>query len=245
MKVCCVIPAYQESRAIAQVVAAAKRYCSHVIVVDDGSTDGTGAIAASHGALVVRHPRNLGKGAALRTGFREALNLGCDIIITLDGDGQHDPRSIPRFLRKITESDADVVVGSRHATLAGTMPLFRRLSNLLTTKALRLLYGVPVTDSQSGYRAFKRKVIATIRVRDNGFAAETEILIDAKRAGFVIDEVPIATNYGSERSKIRAHRDIARWLVTLARNLFIRAPSSSATAYSQGGRPPQEVPRRP
>jgi len=227
MKVCCVIPAFQESQAIAQVVTAAKLYCSAVIVVDDGSTDGTGAIAASHGALVIRHPRNLGKGAALRTGFRKALQLGCSIIITLDGDGQHNPHSIPRFIRKIKDG-ADVVVGSRYTTLAGTMPFHRRMSNLITTKALRVLYGIPVTDSQSGYRAFKRRVLTVVQVRDNGFAAETEILIDAKRAGFIIDEVPIATNYGAERSKIRAHRDITRWLVTLLRNLIIRTPQSKS-----------------
>jgi glycosyltransferase involved in cell wall biosynthesis len=222
MKVCCVIPAYQESRAIEQVVHKSQRYCDRVIVVDDGSTDGTGSIAAATGALVLSHPRNLGKGAALRTGLGKALNLACPVTITLDGDGQHDPRSIPRFVQAIQEKDADVVVGSRYATLAEAMPFARKLSNLMTTKALRLLYGVPVTDSQSGYRAFTKRVLRTIRVRSNGFAAETEMLIDAKRAGFKIAEVPVATSYGEEKSKIRALRDIARWVLTLIRNLLYR-----------------------
>lgn len=222
MKVCCVIPAYQESRAIEQVVRASRRYCDSVIVVDDGSTDDTGSIAAATGASVLRHPRNLGKGAALRTGLEKAVDLGCPLVITLDGDGQHDPRSIPRFVEAIREKDVDVVVGSRYSTLAATMPFARQLSNLLTTKALRVLYGVPVTDSQSGYRAFTRRVLRTIRVRSNGFAAETEMLIDAKRAGFRIAEVPVATSYGEEESKIRAFRDIARWVLTLIRNLLYR-----------------------
>jgi glycosyltransferase involved in cell wall biosynthesis len=222
MKVCCVIPAYQESRAIGQVVQATRRYCDPVIVVDDGSTDETGSIAAAEGALVLRHSRNLGKGAALRTGLTKASQLGCLVTITLDGDGQHNPQSIPRFVQAILENDADVIVGSRYATLAEAMPFARKLSNLMTTKALRVLYRVPVTDSQSGYRAFRRRVIRNIRVRSNGFAAETEMLIDAKRAGFRIAEVPVATSYGEEESKIRALRDIARWVKTLLGNLVYR-----------------------
>jgi glycosyltransferase involved in cell wall biosynthesis len=222
MKVCCIIPAYQESRAIAQVVRTTRQYIDCVFVVDDGSTDGTGDIASKNGAVVVKHPRNIGKGAALRTGFRKALQRGCDIIITLDGDGQHDPHLIPRFLAKIQQEKADVVVGSRYATLADTMPFFRKLSNLMTSRLLRIFFRIPVTDSQSGYRAFSKRILECITVRDNGFAAETEILIDAKRMGGTFAEVPISTIYGDEKSKIRAHRDIARWLSTLFRSFIHR-----------------------
>lgn len=221
MTVCCVIPAYQESHAIAKVVSLIRQFCDRVIVVDDGSTDKTGSIAMEYGAKVIRHPKNCGKGAALRTGFRAALESDCDIIVTLDGDLQHNPHSIPHFLQKISEG-ADIVVGSRYTTLAEKMPFFRKLSNMITTKALGVFFKVPVTDSQSGYRAFARHVLEVISVRDDGFAAETEMLIDAQRAGFTITEVPIATSYGEEKSKIRPHRDIARWLVILARNLFYR-----------------------
>ncbi|MFX1474327.1 MAG: glycosyltransferase family 2 protein, partial [Promethearchaeota archaeon] len=140
MKICCIIPAYQESQAIAQVVQTTRKYIDCVFVVDDGSTDGTGDIAERSGAVVLRHPRNLGKGAALRTGFQKALQADCGIIITLDGDGQHDPNLIPRFLTKIKTDKADVVVGSRYTTLAETMPLFRKLSNLMTSILLRLLF---------------------------------------------------------------------------------------------------------
>lgn len=222
MKVCCIIPAYQESQHIAQVVSTTKQYIDCVFVIDDGSTDGTGDIASKNGGIVVRHPRNIGKGAALRTGFQKALRTGCDIIITLDGDGQHDPNLIPRFLKKIQKENADVVVGSRYATLAETMPFLRKLSNLMTSRLLRIFFRLPITDSQSGYRAFSRRILEWITVRDNGFAAETEILIDAKRAGGTFAEVPISTIYGDEESKIRAHRDIARWLSTLFRNLIHR-----------------------
>ncbi len=222
MKICCIIPAYQESQAIAQVVQTTRKYIDCVFVVDDGSTDGTGDIAERSGAVVLRHPRNLGKGAALRTGFQKALQADCGIIITLDGDGQHDPNLIPRFLTKIKTDKADVVVGSRYTTLAETMPLFRKLSNLMTSILLRLLFRIPITDSQSGYRAFRKRLIERITIRDNGFAAETEILIDAKRAGGTFAELSISTIYGTEKSKIRAHRDIARWLSTLFRSLIHR-----------------------
>ncbi len=222
MKICCIIPAYQESQHIAQVVQTTQQYTDCIICVDDGSTDGTGDIANKSGALVVRHPKNLGKGAALRTGFRKAIQNDCDIVITLDGDGQHNPHSIPRFVKVIRQEGIDVVVGSRFTTFAEKMPFFRKLSNLFTTKLLRVFFGIPTTDSQSGYRAFTRRVLETIRVRDNGFAAETEILIDAQRAGFKISEVPVATFYGEEESKIRASRDIARWLSTLFRSFVYR-----------------------
>lgn len=219
MKVCCVIPAYQESRAIKQVIHLSQKYCTNIIVVDDGSTDNTSQIAEASNAIVLRHSKNLGKGAALRTGFNHALEMGCEIIITLDGDLQHNPHSIPRFIDKLHQG-FDIVVGSRYATRSEEMPFLRKLSNLITTQALRVFFKVPVTDSQSGYRAFRKQVLEVIPVRDDGFSAETEILIDAKRAGFEISEVPIATNYGEEESKIRARRDITRWLLTLSRNLL-------------------------
>jgi glycosyltransferase involved in cell wall biosynthesis len=222
MKVCCIIPAYQESNHIEQVVRTTKQYIDCVYVIDDGSTDETGDLASKSGGIVVRHPRNVGKGAALRTGFQKALRTGCDIVITLDGDGQHDPNLIPRFLRKMQQVKADVVVGSRYTTLADTMPFLRKLSNLMTSKLLRIFFRIPITDSQSGYRAFSRRILEWITVRDNGFAAETEILIDAKRVGGTFAEVPISTIYGEEESKIRASRDIARWLVTLFRNFIYR-----------------------
>jgi glycosyltransferase involved in cell wall biosynthesis len=221
MKVCCIIPAYQESRAIDQVIKIAQKYCNHVVVVDDGSTDNTGKIARDNGATVLRHPTNFGKGAALRTGFNHTIKEQYDVMITLDGDLQHNPHSIPRFLEKIKEG-YDLVVGTRYQTQSEEMPFARKLSNLITTTVLRVFFKVPITDSQSGYRAFKRSLLETIPVRDNGFAAETEMLIDAQRAGFLISEVPIATSYGDEKSKIRAGRDISRWLVTLSQYLFYR-----------------------
>ena len=221
MIVCCIIPAYQESRTVNQVVTISQKYCDLVVVVDDGSTDGTGQIAQDAGATVLRHHRNRGKGAALRTGFAYAIEHHYDVIITLDGDLQHNPHSIPRFLTHIKQG-FDIVVGSRYSTRSEKMPFVRKLSNLITTQALRVFFKIPVTDSQSGYRAFRRTVLERIPVRDDGFAAETEILIDAQRAGFVISEVPIATNYGDEESKIKARRDIAQWLLTLARNLVYR-----------------------
>ena len=135
MKVCCIIPAYQESRAISRVVNLTQKHCDRVVVVDDGSTDGTGRIAQESGAILLTHSSNQGKGAALRTGFKYALENHFEIIITLDGDLQHNPNSIPRFLKKISE-DYDIVIGSRYTTQSEEMPFVRKLSNLITTQTL-------------------------------------------------------------------------------------------------------------
>lgn len=222
MRTICVIPAFNEEENIGWVVRECRNYVDEVIVVDDGSTDRTSSEAKEAGAIVLRHPRNMGKGAALRTGFREALRRGADIIVVIDGDGQHNPHDIPRLVRELLEKDADIVIGSRFLKKQlGGMPPQRVLSNLLTTTILRVFFGLKITDSQCGFRAYRRSAVEKlINFKDNRYAAETEMLIDAKRFGLKISEVNIAVRYGEERSKIRPLRDTLRWISLVLRKIF-------------------------
>lgn len=221
MKLVCVSPAFNEERTVASVVKGALKYVDEVVVVDDGSTDNTGEEASKAGAIVVRHPRNLGKGAALKTGFKVALKRGADIIVSLDADGQHDPDEIPRLLSVLKNGNFDIVIGSRFLGDVSSMPAPRILSNTITSKILNLLFKMPVTDSQSGYRAFKREVIESVKFSDPRFAAETEILIVANRKGFRIGEARIKTLYGEEKSKIRGFEDTIRWIKLVAKYLIL------------------------
>jgi len=220
LRVFCVIPAFNEEKYIYDVAKIAKEFVDVVVVVDDGSIDKTFSRAIDSGAVVLRHEENMGKGAALRTGFKYALEHGADIVVTLDGDMQHDPLEIPKFLEKIREEDADIVVGSRFLEKVKGMPIQRRLSNFITTKVLNKVFKVPVTDSQSGFRAFKRKVLEKVTFKDNRYGAETEILIEAKRKGFNIVEVPISVKYENQKSKIRPIRETFSWIWLIIKKYF-------------------------
>ncbi|MEM3465797.1 MAG: glycosyltransferase family 2 protein, partial [Candidatus Jordarchaeales archaeon] len=146
---------------------------------------------------------------------------GADIVVSLDADGQHDPDEIPRLLSALKNGNFDVVIGSRFLGDISNMPTPRILSNTITSKILNLFFKMPVTDSQSGYRAFKREVIESVKFSDPRFAAETEILIDANRKGFRIGEVRIKTLYGEEKSKIRGFEDTIRWIKLVTKYLML------------------------
>lgn len=218
--VLCVSPAYNEEKTVAKVVDGALKSTDGVIVVDDGSTDNTYLEAQKAGATVVRHHKNMGKGVALKTGFEKALEMGADIVVVLDADGQHNPEEIPKLLKTMRREDSDVVVGSRFLGDIKGMPRIRILSNTLTTKILRLYFGLPITDSQSGYRAYKRHLLENIEFSATRFSAETEILVDAKRKGFKISETKIQTIYGEEKSKMRIFEDTLRWVWDVNKQLL-------------------------
>jgi len=190
MKVAC-IPAYNEERAIAPVVVGAMKYVDKVVVCDDGSTDMTGQIAERLGALVIRHERNMGKGEALRSLFRVARELDADVMVTLDGDGQHNPHDIPVLLEALESHGADIVVGSRFIRNRKDVPAHRRFGNRL----LNLFTSRAVSDTQSGFRAYSRNAIRRINPSEMGMGVDSEILIDASRLGLKIVEVPISVRY--------------------------------------------------
>jgi glycosyltransferase involved in cell wall biosynthesis len=194
------VPGYQEGRRIAGVVAGAARSLP-VIVVDDGSTDDTASRAESAGATVIRQVPNQGKGAALRTGFRYALDHGAQAVVTLDADGQHDPDEISRFLVAWGSSHPGLIVGRRDF---GAMPPIRRLSNTLGGAMFSAAVGRRIPDNQSGYRLIGRRLMtALLESREDGFAFEVEMIARAIALDLPIAWVPIRTIYAGEPSHIR------------------------------------------
>jgi len=197
------IPGYQEGPRIARVVECAQRHLP-VVVVDDGSTDDTSAEAEAAGATVLRQVPNQGKGAALRAGFRYALEHGVEAVVTLDADGQHDPAEIPAFLAAYDAARADrpeLVVGRRNFA---SMPPVRRLSNTLGGLVLSAAVGQPVPDNQSGYRMIGRQLMtALLDSREAGFEFEIEMIARCIAMDLPIAWVPIRTIYAGEPSHIR------------------------------------------
>jgi UDP-N-acetylglucosamine---dolichyl-phosphate N-acetylglucosaminyltransferase len=204
------IPAFKEGEYIAEVVKGTLRFVSRVLVVDDGSADGTVSIAEEAGAEVVCHPVNRGKGAALQTGFDALLATGSEAIIVLDGDGQHDPAELPAFIKCAKESNAGIVVGNRLADADG-MPRVRYWTNRAMSMILSWLSRQKIPDSQCGYRLIRREVLERINFTTENYDLESEMLILASRIGFKIDSVPIKTIYTGQVSEIKPGLDTLRF----------------------------------
>jgi len=165
-----------------------------VIVVDDGSSDRTAEVAELAGAEIIKHPINLGKGAALRTGFEASGDT--DIIVTIDTDGQHDPVEIPKLAAPIMAGEADMVNGSRYMNGSDrNTPAYRRVGQTVLDKATNLNSGLKITDTQSGFRAFAGSAVSAFKFRNNGFGIESEMLTDAANAGLRVKEVEIGVRY--------------------------------------------------
>lgn len=203
-----VIPAYQAATTIGQVWSDVRAAvpAAAVWVVDDGSNDGTAArIPAEH---VLRHPRNLGKGAALKTGIARALEGGATSIVTLDADGQHPPGEIPRLLEPIERGGADLALGARART--GAMPLPRRLTNWLSSTLATRIGGRGVPDAQTGFRAFTADLARAIRPRETHYDFEAAFLLATLAGNWTVVSVAIPTVYGNSQSHFRAGADTWR-----------------------------------
>jgi len=191
-----------------------------ILVVDDGSIDDTGAAAKAAGAEVVRHPHNRGKGSALKTGFAWAIEHGFDDVITLDADAQHLPAEIPKFLECRMKTRADLIIGGR-AHLFGEMLPRRRMANRFSAWAIGKAAGMPVTDSQSGYRLYSAKLLRQVHLRTDGFDMESEVIVHAGRGGFKLVTIPINLGFvdGVSTSHYKPLMDTLRiaWTVTRAR----------------------------
>ncbi len=218
--ICAIIPALNAERTVPRVIEEARKQIEPVIVIDDGSTDRTGEVARAAGAIVLRHDVNRGKGAALKTGFAWARENGYDGVITLDADGQHLPSEIPKFLRERESGNADLIIGGR-SHLFGQMLPRRRTANRFSAWCIAKCSGVPITDSQSGFRYYSARLIDGIRLRTDGFDMESEVIVRAGRGGYRIVTIPIELGFvdGLSTSHYKPLKDTLRiaWTVTRAR----------------------------
>jgi glycosyltransferase involved in cell wall biosynthesis len=198
-KIAAILPAFNEELTVGSVVLRVKCFVDRVLVVDDGSSDRTAEVAKLAGAEVVNHPKNLGKGAALKTGF-EYFNSET-VLVTIDADGQHDPSDIPKLVEPILKGEADMVNGSRYINHnSKDTPFYRRIGQVVLDNVTRLNSGLFVTDSQSGFRAFAAYTKDIFRFKQKGMAIESEMLADAAKAGLRIKEIEIGVRYDTNRS---------------------------------------------
>lgn len=215
--ICAVIPCFNEGRSIRRIAAEVRERLGNVLVVDDGSSDATAREAEAAGALVLRQPRNMGKGAALKAGFAWAAENGFRAVLTLDGDGQHDTSEIPLFLDAFDSQRCDIVVGNRMTDLR-PMPLVRRWSNRFTSWALSRMAGQKIWDSQCGYRLISVELWKAVKLETRRYEMESEILIRACRHGARLGQVKVRTIYfKAARSKINPLTDTLRFLRLLWR----------------------------
>jgi glycosyltransferase involved in cell wall biosynthesis len=221
------IPCYNEEVAIGSLVARASQYADRVVVLDDGSTDKTAEIARLVGADVLVHSANCGKGVALRDLFKYAARCGVDILVILDGDGQHNPDDIPKLVQPLMLDEADVVNGSRYLSGdRGRTPRYRRFGQVVLDKITRLGFSrdVNVTDTQSGFRAFSMKAARTFQFNTDQLAIDSEMLMDAAKAGLRIKEVDISVRYDVGHSSAHPVAHGIQVLAGVLRNIEFKKP---------------------
>ncbi len=218
-KICIIIPAYNEEKIIASVLKKVKALNMDVLVVDDGSTDSTVELARKNGAMVLENKQNQGKGAALKKGFDHVLRSDYHAVITMDGDGQHDPVSIKEFINKQQKTNADIVIGNRMRNTEN-MPLIRIITNRFMSWIISRASKQRIPDTQCGFRLIKRKILENITLIASRYDMESEILIKSAKKGYKIESVPIEAIYRGERSKIHPVLDTLRFIKTYLRLLL-------------------------
>ena len=220
MKVCLLLPAYNESKTIGEIIQESSAFINEIIVIDDGSSDETAEIAAACSTVCLKNATNRGKGNALRKGFAYALARGYELVFTMDSDGQHRPADIPRFLEHFDKTQPDILIGARDTQdLRTSMPLHRRVNNCLISYVGSKLCGQHVPDFQSGYRLIRAEALRHVHLETERYETESELLIKAARLGFQIESLPIQTRYGDEISHIKPLREMWLFARLLLRNL--------------------------
>ena len=199
MKLVC-IPAFDEEKTIGEIVKKSLQHADKVIVCDDGSKDNTATIARQNGAQVISHTKNQGYGAAIITLFEAARKENADSMVTIDGDGQHDPDQIPLLLDTISEHNVDVVIGSRFLNKRSDSPGYRKRGIKIITSASNFGTDFKVTDAQSGFRAYSKNAINSIHPTETGMSISTEILLKISNKGLSLAEVPISISYEGDTS---------------------------------------------
>lgn len=195
LNVIAAIPCFNTKRFIEDVVSRTKKYVGQVIAIDDGSSDGTAEAARAAGALVINHSVNRGYGEAIKSCFGAAKVNTADILITIDGDGQHNPDEIPRLLAPILQGEADLVIGSRFLGDQGNMPRYRRFGIRVITFLFNVGSKTKVSDAQSGFRAYSKRALITVSSTEAGMSVSVETLIKARAAGLRIKEVATSCQY--------------------------------------------------
>ena len=219
------IPAFNAGNQISDVIQKSLNYVDKVIVCDDGSTDNTFKNAKLSGALVLKHEKNLGKGAALKTLFKKAKELNADIVITIDGDGQFLPEEIPRIVKPVIEQKADVVLGYRFDD-ADDMPTYRKFGNKFLDKMTSLASELPFRDTQGGFRAYSKKAIQSIQFSTNGFGVDSEIVVNASKQNLKIveEKVTVIYNTGGKTSTKTPIVHVSEVLKTILEMIAIYHP---------------------
>jgi glycosyltransferase involved in cell wall biosynthesis len=228
--ICVVIPAFNAGHTVGDVVRAAAAFVDSVIVVDDGSVDGTSDAALAAGATVTRLPVNQGKGAALAAGFAVARQRGAAAVVAMDADGQHSPHELPVFLEAFRERSADLIVGQRDYA---QMPASRRIANSTGRWVLRLATGRDIPDNQSGYRLLSKRALEVVAPSRADFAAEVEMIVAAYESGLAVEWVPISTIYEGAGSHFRPVRDSAAFF-GVAWSLWRRRQSRTGRTSGAG-----------
>lgn len=223
MNICVIIPANNEAQNIARIVGELRQKGFDAVVIDDGSTDGTGGIAHASGAFLIRLEQKNGKGFSLRQGFAFALKHNYDGVIMMDGDGQHAVTDMDRFLEVFRQHKVSIVVGNRMTEAKG-MPFIRYCTNRFMSWLISLACRQKIPDTQCGYRYVSCDILRKIKLESNDFEIETEILMKTARQGFKIYSVPVKTIYRDEESKINPVKDTIRFIAYFLKEVFSSRP---------------------
>jgi len=204
LKILVAMPAYNEEKYIGSLVAEAQQYGDEVLIIDDGSTDGTSKTARLAGATVIQHKENKGYGAAVQSILAEAKRISPDILVLLDADSQHNPNEIPRLIKPISQG-FDLVIGSRKL-LRDSIPLYRRIGQGVISYFCYILSGEKLSDSESGFRVFSRKAVGILELREDGMSVSAETIAKAAEKGLKITEIPISITYTRDGSTLNPVR---------------------------------------
>lgn len=220
MSICILIPAYNEARTIGPLIRQIRSKGIDVLVVDDGSSDGTTDSARREGAAVLTNFKNQGKGFSLQRGFDHIISQQYDALITMDADGQHAVEDLDAFIRLYREKRPDVICGNRMQNHKG-MPFIRLLTNKIMSGLISLVARQKIYDTQCGYRLIRTDVLKNIQLSSSAFEIESEVLIKASKKKYQIVSVPVRTIYAGEQSKINPFFDTARFIIYIIREMFV------------------------
>jgi len=221
-KICVIIPAYNESKTIFEIVQKIKIIPADIIVIDDGSFDNTAKLASKAGAYVIHHEKNIGKGKALIDGFEFAIKKGYEIFITLDGDGQHNPDDILSFIEAYKSTGAELIIGNRLISHK-KMPFIRYITNILMSKFISFIIKQKIPDTQCGYRLLTNNIASKLNLSSCRYEIESEMIIKAARSNVKILSIPIRCIYKGETSNINSIIDTLRFFRFIIKALFTKS----------------------